>query len=97
MQHVERGAAGISFRMLLLIPHTDGHRFRAAWDDEHNLVLEALLLAQQGNDLFLERLRKLRDTIGFQLQGNFASTHVNLQGVVYEGQVQISRLSSKHL
>ena len=67
--------------MLLLILHTDGHRFRAAWDGAHNLVLEALLLAQQGTDLFLDRLRKLRDTVGLQLQGNFVSTHVNLRRV----------------
>jgi len=50
------------------------------WDDEHTLILEAVLLAQPGNDLFLERLRKPRDTVGLQLQGNVASTHVNLRG-----------------
>jgi hypothetical protein len=28
---------------ILVILHTDGHRFRADWDDEHTLVLDALL------------------------------------------------------
>jgi hypothetical protein len=71
--------------VLLLIPHTDGHCFHAAWDDEHNLVLEAWLFPQQGNDVFLDGLGKRRDAVGLQLQGDFASTHVNLQGCRLRG------------
>jgi hypothetical protein len=56
-------SAGIGLCVLLLIPHADGHRYRTAWDDEHNFVLEARLLAQHGNDVLLNGLSTLRDTV----------------------------------
>jgi hypothetical protein len=87
LQRVGRGAAGISLRVLVLIPHADGHRFRAAWDDEHNLVLAAWLFPQPGKDVFLNGLGKLRDAVGLQLQGNCASKYVNLQGCRLRGMI----------
>ena len=80
LQHVGRGAAGISLRVLLLIPHTDGHCFRAAWDDEHHLVLEARLFPQQGNDVFLDGLGKLRNAIELELHAHLTSKHMSLLG-----------------
>ena len=50
-EHGRIGAAVIGVRLRFVVPHTDTHRFRSAWDDEGNLVLEAWLLAQQGNDV----------------------------------------------
>jgi hypothetical protein len=66
--------------VLLLIPHTDGHCFHAAWDDEHNLVLEAWLFPQQGNDVFLDGLGKLHNAIGLELHAHRTSTHMSLLG-----------------
>ncbi len=77
----------IGFHLLFVVPHTDDYRFRAVWDDERNLVLEALLLTQQGNDVFLDDLRKLRDTVGLQMQGNRASKRVNFRGCRLRGAI----------
>lgn len=79
LQHVGRGAASRSLRVLLLIPYTDGRCCRAVWDDEHTLVLEAWLWPQQGNAGFLDGRGKRRDAVRLQLQGNGASQHVNLK------------------
>ncbi len=46
LQHCWIGFAGISFRVLFLVPQTDSHRFRSVWDDERNFVLEALLFSK---------------------------------------------------
>src|SRR4030095_12020545 len=69
-QHCWIGAAVIGFRMLSVIPYIYSHRCRAAWDDEHHLVLEAWLCPQQGNAGFLDGRGKRRDAVGLQLQGN---------------------------
>jgi len=44
--HFGIGSEVIGFRVLLLIPQTDSQRFRSAWNDERNFVLEAFLLCE---------------------------------------------------
>ena len=78
LQHLGIGAAGIGLRGCFVVPHTDTHRCRAAWDDERNLVLEAWLLAQQGNDVVFKRAGKLCNAIGLQLHAHRTSKHVSL-------------------
>ena len=65
LQHLGIGGASIGLRVRLLVPDTDTHRFRAAWDDERYLVLEAWLCAQQGNDGVLKCPGKFATLLGF--------------------------------
>src|SRR3989442_4134444 len=42
-QHRRIGAAVVGFRVFFVGPHTNAHRFRAAWDAERNLGFEPWL------------------------------------------------------
>ena len=43
-------SAVVGIRILLPVPQTDSQRFRSAWGDERNLVLEASQFPQHGNN-----------------------------------------------
>ena len=87
------GATGIGLRVGFLVPHTDAHRFRAAWDDERHLVLEAWLLVQQGHDVVLKRPGTLRHALGLELHTHRTRNHVSLLG--REDSVRADNLSSR--
>src|SRR5207253_5699450 len=78
LQHFGISRAAVGLRVLLRLPEADRERFRSARDDEGHFVLEARLLAKQGNDFLLEGLGKLRVAVGFQLHANVSSVHLGL-------------------
>src|SRR5579864_577535 len=83
LQHFWIAAAKIGFRVLFLVPETDGDPFRSgSGGDEYDFVLETVLLPKQGKNLVLDGLAKLCTGIGLQVHGNVTSKHVNLLGLV---------------
>jgi hypothetical protein len=52
---------------LLLIPKTHSEYFLAARGNEGDLILESVLLFEQGNDLLVQLLGELRNAIGLQV------------------------------
>src|SRR5207249_11953287 len=63
-------------RVLFPIPQTDRHRFGAVRGEERNLVLEAILLPKQGQDVLLERPGKLTGRVRLQMQGHITCVHI---------------------
>src|SRR6266516_3185199 len=79
-QHLRIDVAAIVVRVLFPIPQTDRNRFGAVRGHERNLVLEAILFPQQGQDVLLERLGKLTGRVGLQMHGHIACVHIRLLG-----------------
>src|SRR3989442_6571 len=79
-QHLRIDVAVIVVRVLFPIPQTDRNRFGAVRREERNLVLEAILLPKQGQDVLLERPGELTGRIGLQMQGHIACVHIRLLG-----------------
>src|SRR2546429_7195895 len=79
-QHLRIDVAVIVVRVLFPIPQTDRNRFGAVRGEERNLVLEAILLPKQGQDVLLERPGELSGRIGLQMQGYIACVHIRLLG-----------------
>src|SRR3989475_11851007 len=79
-QHLRIDVTAIVVRVLFPIPQTDRNRFGAVRGHERNLVLEAILLPQQGQDVLLERLGKLTGRVGLQMHGHIACVHIGLLG-----------------
>src|SRR2546426_6960573 len=71
------GVAAIVVRVLFPIPQTDRDRFGAVGGEERDLVLEAVLLAQHGQDVRFQRPRELRGCIGLELQRDIACVHID--------------------
>src|SRR5207245_6500266 len=59
LHHFRIGSPVVGFRVLRPVPQADGEGFLAPGGDEVDLVLEALLLPEQGNDLVLEQTLEL--------------------------------------
>src|SRR5712691_5778485 len=76
-QHLWIDVAAIVVRVLSPIPQTDRNRFGAVRGNERNLVLEASLFSQQGQDVLLERLGKLTGRVGLQMHGHIACVHIS--------------------
>src|SRR5437667_7068497 len=79
-QHLRIDVAAVVVRVLFAIPQTDRNRFGAVRGNERNLVLEAMLLPKQGQDVLLERLAELAGRIGIQMQGHIACVHIDSLG-----------------
>src|SRR5207249_8060138 len=62
---------------LFPIPQTDRDRFGAVGSEERDLVLEAALLAQHGQDVCFQRPRELRGRIGLEVQRDIACVHMD--------------------
>src|SRR2546427_12603246 len=71
------GVAAIGVRVLFPIPQTDRDRFGAVGGEERDLVLEAVLLAQHGQDVCFQRPRELRGRIGLEVQRDIACVHID--------------------
>src|SRR5207245_9729316 len=56
-------------------PEADGQRFLAVLRDERDLVLEAVLLAQHGQNVRFEHPGELGCRIGLQVQRNVTCVH----------------------
>src|SRR5213594_499936 len=65
-QHLRIDVAAIVVRVLFPIPQTDRNRFGAVRGEERNLVLEAILLPKQGQDVLLEGPGKLTAVLAFR-------------------------------
>src|SRR3989442_12164959 len=76
-QHLRIDVAAIVVRVLFPIPQTDRNRFGAVRGNERNLVFEAILLPQQGQNVLLERLGKLTGRVGLQMHGHIACVHID--------------------
>jgi hypothetical protein len=99
LQHFWIAAAEIGFRVLFLVPKTDGDYFRSgSGDDEDDFVLEGVLFPKEGKDLVLDYLGKLHTGIGLQVDRNVTSKHVNPLGFVAKRrELQMDCLSSEDL
>src|SRR3989442_6766635 len=71
------GVAAIVVRVLFPIPQTDRDRFGAVGGEERDLVLEAVLLAQNGQDVRFQRPPELRGRIGLEVQRDIACVHID--------------------
>ena len=74
------GNAGISRRVLLLIPHTDGTASIPPRTTERPCVLAAWLLAQQRHEVVCKRPGKRRNALGLELHAPRTSKSVSLLG-----------------
>src|SRR5258705_13084116 len=85
LRHFGVSSAAVSFGILGFVPQTDRERFRAALANKRDFVLESFLLSKQGEDVLLQPLGKLRNTIGFQMHVNSACKHDTLLGSRCQG------------
>src|SRR5712691_7552893 len=76
-QYLRIDVAAIVVRVLFPIPQTDRNRFGAVRGNARNLVFEAILFPQQGQDVLLERLGKLTGRVGLQMHGHIACVHID--------------------
>src|SRR5437667_407263 len=67
--------ATVGLRVLLLLPQADGQHVLAILRDERDLVLEAVLLAQHGQNVRFEHPGELGGRIGLQVQRDVTSVH----------------------
>src|SRR6266852_1541424 len=78
--HFWVSSAVVSLSILRSVPQTDPERFRPALANERDFVPESLLFSKQGEDILLQPLGKLRNTIGLQMHINSACKHGTLLG-----------------
>src|SRR5437870_6207154 len=78
-------SAVVSVGILRFVPQTDCERFLAALPNERDFVLESLLFSKQREDVLLQPLGKLRNTIGLQMYINSACKHDTLLGSQCQG------------
>src|SRR6185436_4360709 len=75
LEYLGIGVAAVLIRALLAIPQADGERILAARPDERDLILEAILLPQHGQDVLLERLGELGGGVGLEIDGHIPCVH----------------------
>src|SRR5205823_1320349 len=80
LRHFWVRSAVVSVGILRFVPQTDCERFLAALPNERDFVLESLLFSKQREDVLLQPLGKLRNTIGLQMYINSACKHDTLLG-----------------
>src|SRR5882762_6493951 len=80
LRHFWVSSAVVSPSILCFVPQTDCERFGAALSNEGDFVLESFLFSKQGEDVLLQLLGKLRNTIGLQMHVNSACKHGTLLG-----------------
>src|SRR4029453_5214600 len=73
-------ATAICLCVFLQIPHTDADRLSSALGDERDFVLEAFLLPQHRNHVFVDELCEFCGAPRLEMERNTACKHVNLQG-----------------
>src|SRR6185437_2302847 len=78
LEHLGIGVAVIGIRALLAIPEADSDGVLAAFAEERDLVLEAVLFSQQRQDVLLELLGELLGAVGLEIERNVASVHMVL-------------------
>src|ERR1700680_2027633 len=71
------GIAGISVRVLFLIPQTDTDSLRSAWSNKGNFVLETFLFSKQRKCFVFDKSAKLRNTVRLQADRYTTSKHGN--------------------
>src|SRR5271167_460007 len=85
LRHFWVSSAVVSLGILRFVPQTDSERLRAALSNERDFVLESFLFPKQGEDVLLQPMGKLRNTIGLQMHINFACKHDTLLGSRCQG------------
>src|SRR6266851_6136654 len=80
LRHFWVSSAVVSPSILWFVPQADCERFGAALSNEGDFVLESFLFSKQGEDVLLQLLGKLRNTIRFQMHVNSACKHGTLLG-----------------
>src|SRR5690242_8354545 len=93
LQHLGIGLAAIRLRLLLAIPQADSDAVLAVRADEGDLIGEAGLLLQQGQDVLLERLVELFPLSGLQLGSNMSREHRALPSSIWVGKVDCVALN----